>query len=70
MVFCEIVYAICYTFLSIILEICTCQLFWQPQESQDLYILVALVDDKENFPTYIAQKIISKQKCIVNCGAQ
>ena len=53
MTFCEIVYAIYQKkFVINNFKICICQLFHQPQESQDFYICIffALVNDKENFP--------------------
>jgi len=41
MVFCEIVYVIYQISLLLkILKICICQLFHQPQESQNLYIFL------------------------------
>ena len=49
MTICEIVCAICkWKFVTCEIEICTCELFQQPQKSQNFYIFVALVDDKEN----------------------
>ena len=62
MVFCEIKNAIYHFFLLlIILKICTCQLFQQPRESQDLDKLLL---------HWSMTKRICLQKCIIHYNKQ